>query len=221
MSVEITTVPHIKAPWLGPSGLILTDTVTVDGLVFFKVQKSDTKTHSLLLGEARNKETTKLLNDSTIFSELLEMRKAKRQELLVQLSSDPAAEEIEIDEVNPRRLKSFEHMLPKYFCVRHRGHAMNVLASANLTPLQLELTAENVCHLRTCVQPEDAIEQVKKRKCAMPYLDSKRGAYRVRYTDESGRSHTKDFPVAHDSQEGLERALEKASKYRASLDLEE
>lgn len=221
MSIEIATVPHIRAQWLSPSGLFLTDTVTVDGLVFFKMLKSDTKIHSSLLGEARCKGTTKQLNDGTVFSELLNMRKAKRQELLVQLASDPAAEDIEIDEVNPKHLKSFEHLLPKYFCIKHRGHEMKVLASADSTPLQLELTGENLRHLRKSLQPEDSMEQMKKRKCAMPYFDSKRGAYRVRYTDESGGLHTKDFAPADESQEELEKALEKANEYRGSLGLEE
>jgi len=221
--IQIQSVLHVTAPWLGQAGLSLTTIQIIEGDPFFRALKSDNATHKLITGIARGDKN--LISKTTIFDDLAELRNKKRQRLLEELKPQAADDDLGLEGHND--VEKFAHLLPQVIVVS--TPAVGEIASIDMrvscekkgAPLTFMLTADALRYLHDVVMlsanvHDKKTDRIDRTVKFAPYYAKSRKAFRVRYTDEDGSHKTKDFKPSDDSPEAMALAEQAAADFHAS-----
>ena len=210
----INTTISVVFPECKP--VILKDYLECDGSKFIKITKSDSAVVRLLTGHGVG--VSRNLARSDIIESLITLRNSKSDELLKESMSggsgatDDLGKQVEQPRLYAKRMKRAASALPEVLEIRAPAFKdvesvnMNFLRQRPDQPLWVELTPENLDYLRAYVsaQIEDGSVKIEPHGAARPedaetarapglVWSTNRLRFRVRYTDDDGEKHTKDF----------------------------
>ena len=213
--IQIRSVLHVDAPWLGPPGLALTTVQYINKDPYAKVLKSDNLMHRLLTGKSRNDHN--FITKAPIFEQLAELRNQKRHFMLCDLKPPGAEEDAGLDE--PYDLEKMAHLLPEAFDIE--TPVVDTIASINMSvvcekrgsPLVFKLTDESLQYLHDVLMFDHKDEKKEKPSTKpSPYFATSRQAFRVRYTDGDGQK-IKDFKLTDNTPEARAIAEQSAIEF--------
>lgn len=185
----------------------------------------------LIVGEAIGKK--RVLTDTTVFEELRQLRnKAIDAEIRKSMApTDTSKDNLGLDEadapVPTKKRKSLQESLPAIIEVvvprgaDAGGIPMRMLNSGPTEPVTVELSPENLNWMRWAITRQLEAEATEpsthgaSSSAGVHWVESKK-AWRVKYTDEDGKTRWKHWKAVGDEAE-VQQAKADASAFLASL----